>query len=158
MWDKHWCPQASERVTEMAPYIDNVAKIARDLGVLIIHAPSGVTEFYANHPARINATRVPRSKNLPEEIGNWCTWINSDEEKVYPIDQSDGGCECADCLEEEVWSRQIEIIDIQHNDMISDSGEEIWSIMEWRGIENVILVGVHVNMCVLVMIAGDGCR
>ena len=34
-------------------------------------------------------------------------------------------------------------------DFISDNGEEIWSILEDRGIDNVILLGVHLNMCVL---------
>src|SRR5262249_24631993 len=34
-------------------------------------------------------------------------------------------------------------------DVISDSGVEIWNVLEQRGIQNVILVGVHTNMCVL---------
>src|SRR6202011_6013580 len=32
---------------------------------------------------------------------------------------------------------------------ISDDGEEIWSVLESREIDNVILLGVHTNMCVL---------
>ena len=34
-------------------------------------------------------------------------------------------------------------------DAISDSGVEIWNLLEQRGIDNVILLGVHANMCVL---------
>ena len=35
-------------------------------------------------------------------------------------------------------------------DAVSDSGrEEIWNLLEERGIDNVILMGVHANMCVL---------
>src|SRR5579871_6903706 len=29
MWDKHWCPQATERVAEMAPRMNEVVKAAR---------------------------------------------------------------------------------------------------------------------------------
>ena len=36
----------------------------------------------------------------------------------------------------------------EDKDAISDSGVEIWSLLEARGIQNVILMGVHVNMCV----------
>ena len=33
-------------------------------------------------------------------------------------------------------------------DAISDRGEEIWNLLEARGIKNVLLAGVHANMCV----------
>ncbi len=36
----------------------------------------------------------------------------------------------------------------EDKDAISDSGVEIWNLLEARGIQNVILMGVHVNMCV----------
>ncbi len=39
-------------------------------------------------------------------------------------------------------------IEIQDQDAISDSGTEIWNLLESRGITNVILTGVHTNMCV----------
>ena len=38
---------------------------------------------------------------------------------------------------------------IKDDDYISDDGKQVWSILEQRGIQNVILVGVHTNMCVL---------
>src|SRR5262245_3386448 len=40
MWDKHWCPDATERVGEMAPRMNEVVKAARAKGVFIIHCPS----------------------------------------------------------------------------------------------------------------------
>ena len=46
-------------------------------------------------------------------------------------------------------SRRSTLLKIDDADVISDSGEEIWSILEQRGIDNVILMGVHTNMCVL---------
>jgi nicotinamidase-related amidase len=48
------------------------------------------------------------------------------------------------------WKSQIAVLKIDADkDAISDSGPEIWSMLEERGIHNVILLGVHTNMCVL---------
>ena len=41
------------------------------------------------------------------------------------------------------------LIAIRDEDAISDSGVEIWNLLEARGIKNVMLMGVHMNMCVL---------
>src|SRR5262245_27062759 len=40
MWDKHWCPSATQRVAEMAPRMNEVITQARARGVFIIHCPS----------------------------------------------------------------------------------------------------------------------
>ena len=40
-------------------------------------------------------------------------------------------------------------LEIKDGDAISDSGIEIWNLMEQRGIKNVLLLGVHLNMCVV---------
>ena len=149
MWNKHWCPNATERVGELAPVMNEVVKIAREMGVFIIHAPSDVVDFYAGHPARQRAIQAPKSDRLPPEVKSWCDWLDENEQKVYPIDQSDGGCECEDCPSHIAWTRQVEAIEIQDIDAISSSGEEIWNLMEERKIENVIIMGVHTNMCVL---------
>src|SRR5262249_31170080 len=47
------------------------------------------------------------------------------------------------------WKSQHAGLKIHDTDAISDSGVEIWNLLEERGISNVILVGVHTNMCVL---------
>jgi hypothetical protein len=47
------------------------------------------------------------------------------------------------------WKSQHAGLTIRDEDAISDSGIEIWNLLEERGINNVILVGVHTNMCVL---------
>src|SRR5262249_49480228 len=47
------------------------------------------------------------------------------------------------------WKSQCALLTIDERDAISDSGVEIWNMLEERGIDNVILMGVHTNMCVL---------
>ena len=151
MWNQHWCKGATERVAELAPHINEVVSIARDKGVLIIHAPSGTVGAYANHPARKRAQDAPKAANLPDGIGQWCNWIDEKEKAIgYPIDHSDGGCDCQPrCEQGSPWRNQIDTIEIKSDDAISDSGEEIWNLLEQHGVKNVILMGVHTNMCVL---------
>jgi nicotinamidase-related amidase/type 1 glutamine amidotransferase len=163
MWDLHHCLNATRRVAEMAPHVNRLLIEARQRGVLIIHAPSSCMDAYKDHPARQNALKTPRSANMPRDIANWCNRIPAEEKGVYPIDQSDGG-EDDDLAEHRAWAdklqkmgrnprapwkSQIDTLKIDDRDIISDSGEEIWSVLAQRGIDNVILLGVHVNMCVL---------
>lgn len=163
MWDLHHCLNATRRGAEMAPRMNRVLHTARDMGATIIHAPSSCTAAYADHPARKRAQSTPRAKSLPEDIGKWCYKIPAEEKGVYPIDQSNGGedddpaehAEWAKKLTEmgrnpkAPWKSQTDALDIEDEDFISDDGEEVWSILEHKGIDNVVLVGVHTNMCVL---------
>jgi len=150
MWNRHWCKGATARLGELVPPMNDFLAKARSKGVLIIHAPSGTVNHYANHPARKRAREAPRASNLPKDIGRWCGWMAEHEKEVYPIDQSDGGCDCEPrCPGGSPWRKQIEGLDIAAEDAISDSGVEIWNLMERRGIDNVIVMGVHANMCVL---------
>ena len=163
MWDTHHCYNAVKRVEEIAPRMSEVLEKGRSLGMLIIHAPSSCMEPYKDHPARKRAQDAPTAKNLPKDIGVWCHKIPAEEKGTYPIDQSDGGCD-SDPMEQKKhqeslvqmgrnpkapWKSQIAVLKIHDQDVISDSGVEIWNVMEQRRIDRVILLGVHTNMCVL---------
>jgi nicotinamidase-related amidase len=47
------------------------------------------------------------------------------------------------------WTRQIASIEIAPEDAVSAEGKEIWNLFQQRGIKNVIMTGVHTNMCIL---------
>ncbi len=164
MWDLHHCKNAVKRVKEMAPRMNEFLEKARAQGVFIIHAPSSCMEAYAGRPSRVRAERATKAANVPSDIGNWCNQIPAEEKGKYPIDQSDGG-EDDDLAEHAEWAKhlssvgrdpkapwksQVDVlrIDDQH-DAITDSGVEVWNLLEERSIKNVMLLGVHVNMCVL---------
>jgi len=150
MWNKHWCRGATQRVKEMAPRMNQFLSAARERGCLIIHAPSECMDAYENHPARRTALKARQADNLPEGIKNGCSWLNAEERADYPIDQSDGGCDCeVKCEQHQAWTAQTDLIEIHKKDAISDRGAEIWNLMEERDVKNVLLVGVHTNMCVL---------
>jgi lysophospholipase L1-like esterase/nicotinamidase-related amidase len=163
MWDLHHCRNAVIREGEMAPRMNQVLEKARQAGVLIIHAPSSCMKPYEGSPARERARTAPAAVRLPDKISEWCRQIPAEEQAVYPIDQTDGG-EDDDPAEharwaaeltakglnpKAPWTKQIDVLRIdQGKDAVSDSGTEIWNLLEARGIDNVILMGVHVNMCV----------
>jgi nicotinamidase-related amidase/type 1 glutamine amidotransferase len=163
MWDLHHCLNATNRVGELAPRMNEVLKSARSHGMLIIHAPSECMKAYGDHPGRKLAQNAPRAANLPDGIDRWCDVIPSEQNGAYPIDQSDGGCDSEPIAQaafskhlkelgrnaDAPWLREHEALVIEPGDAISDSGVEIWNLMEERGIKNVILMGVHTNMCVL---------
>ena len=163
MWDLHHCRNAVIREGEMAPRMNQVLEKARQAGVLIIHAPSSCMKPYEGSPARERARTAPAAARLPDKISEWCRQIPAEEQAVYPIDQTDGG-EDDDPAEharwaaeltakglnpKAPWTKQIDVLRIDpEKDAVSDSGTEIWNLLEARGIDNVILMGVHVNMCV----------
>jgi hypothetical protein len=61
------------------------------------------------------------------------------------------GCDCEQpCMIAEPWKRQIETIEIDDSrDAITHDGQELYNLFAARGIDNVIVCGVHLNMCVL---------
>jgi nicotinamidase-related amidase/type 1 glutamine amidotransferase len=150
MWNQHWCRGATRRVGELAPVMNRAVAAARSKGVLIIHAPSSCMDAYKDHSARKRVQGAPKAANLPSDISGWCDRIPTEEKGIYPIDQNDGGCDDGPaCPQGSPWKSQIAAIEIKDEDAISDSGVEIWNLLESRGIANVMLMGVHTNMCVL---------
>ena len=163
MWDLHTCKNAVTREGEMAPRMNQVLTKARQNGILIIHAPSSCMVAYEGTPARERAKSAPTAARLPDKIGEWCKQIPSEERAIYPLDQSDGGnddepekhaawvkeLEAQNRNPKGPWLKQINVLTIdQTQDAISDSGVEIWNLLESKNIDNVILMGVHTNMCV----------
>ncbi len=151
MWARHWCNGACKRGAEMAPRMNEFVSEARNRGALIVHAPSGGMDLYADHPARKRAQNAPEADNLPDGIASWCRQIEAEKKGEWPVDQSDGGCDDQPpCSQKRAMDRrQTAEVKIHDEDAVSDSGVECWNLFEQRGIENVILVGVHTNMCVL---------
>jgi nicotinamidase-related amidase/type 1 glutamine amidotransferase len=163
VWDSHHSLNAVRRETELVPRIEQLANTLRKQGVLIIHAPSDCMPQYENHPARQTAKNAPPAADLPADIGQWCKSIKSEDPQLYPIDQADGGedddkaelAEWAKLLAgvgrkpRAPWKYQHPGITIKDFDAISDSGVEIWNLLTARGIDRVMICGVHTNMCVL---------
>ncbi len=155
MWDDHWCNGAAQRVAELAGRMNAVVQQARAQGAFIIHAPSSTVAFYKDTPQRQRAqkapfTRTPVPLSTDRRWGTgWC-WPDPSREGLLPIDDADMGCACrTKCPLREPWTRQIATLQIHEADAITDDGQETYNLLAARGIDNVILMGVHLNMCVL---------
>jgi hypothetical protein len=96
--------------------------------------------FYAGTPQRLRVALAPaghdrtRSMILPDP--------------PLPIDDSDGGCDTGDPMYL-AWTRQSPLIEVGPLDGVGDDGDEIRRLFRQLGIKNVVMMGVHTNMCVL---------
>ncbi len=148
MWNNHYCQSAAQRVDMMAPRMNEVITAARNHGVMIIHAPSGTMDQYADTPYR---RRMQQAKHFdpPAPLKPWCH-LDPKKEPEIPVDVSKEPCD------DPVVGPAVKVFDRQHAgikmigyDGVSDSGEEIYNFLRQENITNVVLMGVHTNMCVL---------
>ena len=147
MWDKHWCPGATERVAEMAPRMNEFVAEARKRGALIIHCPSDTMPLYKEWPQFKLAESAPKIETKTP-LARW-RFLDKTHEDPLPIDDTDGGCDCEPQIKPyKAWAHQIDTIKIEANDAITDTAQAFY-LMRQRGIENVLVMGVHLNMCVL---------
>lgn len=141
VWDRHWSRGTAERVEAMVPRMNRVATALRAQGVRIIHAPSDTLAFYEGTPARRRMQELPRvpppsPRDLPDP--------------PLPVDASDQGSDTGETEPYQAWTRQHPGLEIDHDrDGISDQGEEIYSFLAGQGIDTLLFMGVHTNMCVL---------
>ena len=91
--------------------------------------------------------QAPKVKTeLPLE--SWC-YLDPRAEAPMPV-KVDQPCDDKAKLRDAVrhFDRQIDTLEMKEGDAITDSAEAFY-LMKQRGIKNVIIMGVHANMCVL---------
>jgi len=145
VWNTMKCKIPADRVAELAVRINEVASVARERGVLIVHAPSGTMDFYKGTPARQRCIDAPK---VETDVPLKWNHLNEEREAPLPIDDSDGGWEGPVAEGPAPQTRQHPAIEIADEDAIGDSADVVYLLAQ-RGIENVILTGVHTNKCVL---------
>ena len=151
MWDTHTCAMSAQRVSLMAPRMNQVVSAARSLGVMIIHSPSDTMKSYEGSPWRERMRRA-RIAASPFPILARCPRVPV-EEQDFPIDDSAGGCD--DPIVKPFngppypWTREHPAIDTVGFDGVSDSGQEIYNFCKQEGIDKIVLMGVHTNICIL---------
>ena len=148
MWDDIYCKSAARRIGVMAPKMNAVLSAARDHGVMVIHAPSGTMDLYEGTPYRRRMREAPKSK--PPVPIKPSFERDADREPELPIDVSKSACD--DPVVGPVvrrYTREHPALDITGYDGVSDDGGEIYNFCAANGITNIVLMGVHANMCVL---------
>ncbi len=148
MWNGHYCQLAAQRVDAMAPRMNNVVSRARAHGITVIHAPSGCMDVYEDTAFRRRVQQAPQV-TPPVELKQWC-YLDPAREPELPVDVSKQSCDdpiVAPAVRQ--FSKQHDAIKIIGYDGVSDNGPEIYNHFMQLGIKNVVLMGVHTNMCVL---------
>lgn len=170
VWDLHHCRNAVERLGEFAPRIARLLDRVRSAGGTVIHAPSDCMKHYERHPARARVVDLVE-RGLPEgfvpppaDRAGWCSALPAEALVEYPLDQSLGGeddepaahaawaaeLEARGCNPKMPWTMQSPLVPIDADrDWVSDDGAEVARVLAARGVRHVLLVGVHLNMCVL---------
>jgi nicotinamidase-related amidase len=153
MWNTTQCVSAAARVTAMAPRMNEVVSQLRRDAALIVHAPASCMEYYAGTPARERAQRAVR---VPSPVPiDWNEWDANIEGPLPPALADDTPCSCEPGEPCTIggppypFTRQIETISVAPTDAVTDSGEELLALLEERRINDVVVMGVHTNRCVL---------
>ena len=162
VWDTHSSRGARERLEVMIPRMNDVVRVARDAGWLIIHAPTGTMDFYKGHPARQRAHSIdpieptpilPATARDPDSLvgGLYAPGGTAAEyDPPLPVDASDGGSTTLDDNPIGLVHRQHAGITIDPQaDLITDEGAVVYGALQSRQIKRMVLMGVHTNMCVL---------
>ena len=142
VWDYHPLRGARERLAEMLPRMNRLARRLRGQGVLIIHSPSECMDYYKDHPARraVLATPpiAPKERRRADPPMPFSTEVShSDSGDVEPP------------MPPYPWTRENKAIEIRDEDAISANGKEVYSLMKARGIRHLLIMGVHTNYCIL---------
>ena len=153
MWDRTNCVSAARRVGEMAHRMNEVVSKLRGQGALIVHAPGGCVAYYTGTPGRIRAMQAPHVES-PAPI-DWNSWNCDRHDALSRTLTNPGPCSCdaaQPCCEAGPpypWTRQTPEIEVADADAITDNGQELFNLLAWHQARQVIVMGVHTNICVL---------
>ncbi|HVX11434.1 MAG TPA: isochorismatase family protein [Pirellulales bacterium] len=147
VWDNIYCERSAQRIAVLAPEINRTVTSARDRGVMIIHAPSGTMDVYADTPYRRRMRQAAEAKP-PVPIAGWC-YVDPEREPELPLDVTNPCDDPEPPPQVRRYEREHPAIAITGFDGLSDSGVEIYNFFQQEGIKNVAILGVHTNMCVL---------
>ena len=64
MWDYHYCKTATNRAGILVPRLNRALRLARKLGIMVVHSPTEVSEDYVGTPQRERAV-VPPAMRVP---------------------------------------------------------------------------------------------
>ncbi len=155
MWDNHWCKGAVRRVEELSISMNKVIAEARSRAFSSFTRPaqpstSTKTHLSANARRRRNSRKRP-SRFRPSNAGArpGVTLMPTASPHCRLMTPTWAAICAVKCKIEPPWTRQIKTIDIAESDAITDSGQEVFNLLAERGIDNVLIMGVHLNMCVL---------
>jgi nicotinamidase-related amidase len=177
MWSNHPCAHAVARLKDLAVEMNTVFDAARKKGILIVFAPSSssaeLDKWYGKLPARTASAKYRHGYDNPR---HWDFWVHGrggeihhshlafagEKDAVKGFELPGGNTSCIVKSEpaSEPQPPQVSILKIADTDIITDDFVEMIGgkydgkeykeyLFKERGIKNVILCGVHTDMCVI---------
>jgi len=162
MWNWHWCTAFRDRLPELFAPMNESLEIARQQGIQIVYAPADVgvsnpsshwaPTSYRTDWAGIPLTSTQSARPFAPGPG-------------MPFAYSSGWCECNPntepgwpCPPGPGWTDQAQAINdgMAAGDLITDSGDELFSLTQARGIKTLLYAGIASNMCVWMRPFGMG--
>jgi len=151
MVDTYWSKSAELRVNILAPIINNILKLGRKKGYLIIFGVGrkDVLDSYINQRKKLSF--IPNKKMIEKDI-------SFNKNPLLPNDYF-----CYDNILRTIIRRLIRfyyiipkakkihpLLIIKKDDIIIDTDkQEVYNVLNYYNISNVILMGVHSNDCII---------
>ena len=139
-WNYHWCMTAAERCGSFALRMNHALKALRSLGIQIFWGPTDVADQYVGTPQREKSVAIePHPLPTPLDI-------------QFPLLDcyGAGGCMCGpgiDCHVNYGWDKINPTLTIDRLDLIVEDTLEVYSWCKKLGINCLIFLGFHTNVC-----------
>jgi len=139
MWNYHWCKTATERVGALVPRMERCLRAARQLGMQVFYAPTDAVDAYLGTPQRERVLVMPLEP-LPAL-----------KEITCPKPPQGPGCACGreKCGGNFGWDGMHPDLSIAEADLMPNSFEQLYTLCKSRGIEHLLFLGVHTQVCLL---------
>jgi len=149
MWSYHWCKTWMGRAAAMIPRMNMVLDLARELGMLVIHAPTDVANFYAGWEQRERMSALPQVLIPGLDLTTWPSeelMSKLPEPLYWEGDMCGGPFDCKPNYGE--YKLHPDLV-IGQGDWISASGQDVYNLCMEKGIENLIYMGGATNICLV---------
>lgn len=139
MWNFHWSPTAAARVGAMVPRMEAGLAALREMGVQILYCPTDVADSYVGTPQRESVFTYPLLP-LPEMKPLDCPaapWGPGDVRQDGLSPQNWG------------WDGMDPRLSLHDDDLMPNNKEQLYAICKAKGIDTLIYMGVHTQVCLL---------
>ncbi len=143
VWDNHYCADLRRRTEPLVEKINSFAKVIRQYGGRVLHCPSETVDtYYKNWSQRQSMRDYPRAEvTVSQEMRSVSSWLRTELTTGCP--------DTPQCRPHCEYTKQHDGIEILPEDLISDSGQEVYNFLAHEHIGRVLIGGTALNMCIL---------
>jgi nicotinamidase-related amidase len=139
-WHYHWCRTWRNRASSLIPRFNHSFDAARKLGITLIFSPTEAMRDLHASPQRKN-TLAARNHPVPSP---------ATMDDPYPGALRRGGCECGageSCYLAHNVNNQHPDLWMDPSEYVAVTQQEVYNILQDRGITHVIFAGFAANIC-----------